>query len=266
MRSRTSLLAAGLVSALVMLTTCATPQLKLEMSREVTLIPPTISSLALEPSGRLDTSEQAHIIKVTMTGDPDLRATFDLKGRLQARMQETEPGVYVGSFEVQAGETGTVGVIGQLVHESSGARQEFRLEEGLVLFALPPPPACGEDVARQLEEELESLTVHFEFDRFDITPEAGARLLAGKERLASRPACTLYLHGHADEIGTEQYNLDLSEKRAREVARFLESSLGIPGDHLAIRFHGESRPLDTAGTDEARARNRRVEFHAVAAD
>lgn len=249
---------------------CATPQVKLEMSREVTLIPPTIGGLSLEPSGRLDTSGEAHTIKVTMTGDPELQATFDLTGGLEAQeMQEAEPGVYVGAFEVPLGETGRVGVIGRLVHEPSGARQEFRLDDGLVLFTPPPrrpAPECDGSTARQLEEELEALTVRFEFNKSDIIPAAGARLMARKDLLSSRPACTLYLHGHADEIGTERYNLDLSERRAREVARFLEVSLGIRGDRLAIRFHGESQPLDASGTEEARAANRRVELHAVAAD
>jgi outer membrane protein OmpA-like peptidoglycan-associated protein len=262
--------AAGLGSALAMLAACATPQLKLEMSREVTLIPPTISGLSLEPSGRLETSGEAHTIKVTMTGDPELQGTFDLTGGLKAQeMQESEPGVYVGSFEVPLGETGRVGVIGHLVHEPSGSRQDFRLDDGLVLFASPPQrkiPECGEATAREFDAELVAMTVHFEFNKFDIVPAAGALLTSRKALLAARPACTLYLHGHADEVGTEGYNLDLSEKRAREVARFLEVSLGIPDDRLEIRFHGESQPLDASGTEEARAANRRVELHAVAAD
>lgn len=242
---------------------CATRQVKLEMTRQVVLIPPIIKDLRVDPAGRLDTRSGGHTVKVTLTGDPELQATFDLKGRLQGqKMQETEPGVYVASFEVRPNDTGTLDVVGHLTHEPTGARQDRREEGALVLFTSEDGRACLPAARDDLEEKLGNLTVYFEFNKFDITPESSRALGEGRAVLESRPECLIHLHGHADEVGSEEYNTVLSAQRAGEVASFLQLSLGIPAGRLAIHWHGESRPADTSGSPEGRARNRRVELTA----
>lgn len=267
MSVRAGALAATLALGTLAMPACATQKLKLEMSREIKLIPPTIRSLDVDPAGQVDTSETPRTIKVTMTGDPELQATFDLEGRLKAReMQETEPGVYTGSFEVQTGETGVVDVVGHLVHTPTGAKQD-RLLHRAVDLVVPPADteseACAATEAQELENDLRGLTVEFEFDKYDLTPRAREILAAHQAVLASRPGCTIHVHGHADEIGSPAYNLDLSRKRAEEVARVIESQFGIPPGRLQIHPHGETQPVDTSGTAQGMARNRRVELSAL---
>jgi len=260
-------LAAALAFAICAPLACATQQVKLEMRREVFLRPPTISDLNLDPSGRLDTHGQKQTVKVTMKGDPELNATFDLQGRAQEQaMQEVEPGVYVGSFDVRPDEKGQVDVVGHLVHEPTGARQELRKPDALELFTSDLRLECPRAAAEELEAQLGSLTTHFEFNRFELTSEAKERLTAGKSTLESHSGCIVHLHGYADEIGSEEYNMVLSAERAGEVAGFIEESLGIPAGRLAVHWHGEAQPVDRSGTPEALAKNRRVELHAVAAD
>ena len=65
--------------------------------------------------------------------------------------------------------------------------------------------------------------------------------------------------GHADATGPENYNMDLSHRRANSVGRFLGEK-GIAGERITVTFFGESRPIDTNATREGRKKNRRVEF------
>ena len=73
----------------------------------------------------------------------------------------------------------------------------------------------------------------------------------------------LQVEGHTDDIpvraGRFADNWDLSTERALSVVRFLADA-GLPANRLAAAGYGEYQPLDTAGTDEARLRNRRIEM------
>ena len=67
------------------------------------------------------------------------------------------------------------------------------------------------------------------------------------------------IEGHADERGSEEYNLALGERRAEAVRRYLEA-LGVAESQLRIVSYGESKPA-ALGSDEAAWRlNRRAEF------
>ncbi|MEE9256695.1 MAG: OmpA family protein [bacterium] len=65
--------------------------------------------------------------------------------------------------------------------------------------------------------------------------------------------------GHTDAKGSEEYNLALSERRARSVVRFLRERHGLPETHLRAVGLGESRPMAPNDTEEGRRQNRRVE-------
>ena len=67
------------------------------------------------------------------------------------------------------------------------------------------------------------------------------------------------IHGHTDEKGSDAFNLKLSKARAQSVLNYLASKGVSRGLMKAIGF-GKSKPLDTAKTEEAQAKNRRVEL------
>lgn len=67
------------------------------------------------------------------------------------------------------------------------------------------------------------------------------------------------LEGHTDDVGDDNVNMDLSSRRVRRVGAMLVAR-GVPADRVTFAHYGESRPIDTAQTDAARARNRRVEI------
>ncbi len=70
------------------------------------------------------------------------------------------------------------------------------------------------------------------------------------------------LEGHTDDVGETAANLDLSQRRVRRVGALLVAN-GVPTDRLTFESYGESRPIDPSGTEEARARNRRVEMFII---
>ena len=268
MGTRAWVVVAILVVAVPVVPACATRQVRLQMTREITLIPPVISDLKLDPSGQVDTRGQGRTVAVTLRGDPELQATFDLKGGLQGQeMKETEPGVYVGSFQIRPNETGRVDVVAHLLHSPTGSKQDISRDGVLVLVAPEDQQAeCAPAMVAEFEEQLRGLTVLFEFNRYDVTAGAQEVLTNARTILESHPGCVIHVSGYADEVGSEEYNSTLSAVRAGEVATFIEQSLGIPAERVAVHWHGESHPVDTSGMAAGMARNRRVELRAQGAD
>ena len=102
--------------------------------------------------------------------------------------------------------------------------------------------------------------VYFEFDRSEIT-EDGTRLLDQKvDALQRNPNVQLRIEGNADDSGSDEYNLALSQRRAAIVSRYF-TDRGIDASRLRIAAYGEERPACTATREEdCRSKNRRDEF------
>src|SRR5690606_37033426 len=123
-----------------------------------------------------------------------------------------------------------------------------------------PPDRTAEETARALA--IIEQAVQFDFDQATLRAEALAALQQKAEILLANPDLVLRIEGHADERGSTEYNLALGQRRADAVKNQLVR-LGVPASRLETVSMGESRPLDTAGTEEAWARNRRAEFRVV---
>lgn len=80
-----------------------------------------------------------------------------------------------------------------------------------------------------------------------------------KQILLDQPEISLIIEGHASTDGGEEYNMDLSTRRANAVRDYLISN-GVDGDRLEAVGYGETRPKAEGDSPEARAKNRRVEF------
>ena len=102
----------------------------------------------------------------------------------------------------------------------------------------------------------------FDYNKWDIKPEYYAPLNRGLEVLEMNPTMKIEVQGHTDGKGSEQYNLDLSQKRADAVRDYLISK-GISPDSLTAKGMGESNPIASNDTPEGRAENRRVEFKPI---
>jgi outer membrane protein OmpA-like peptidoglycan-associated protein len=264
MGSRARIAVACLAVMIPAMPACATRQVRLQMTREIRLIPPVIRDLSVNPSGQIDTRDQGRTVQVRMTGDPELEATFDLKGGLQGQeMRETEPGVYVGSFQVRPNETGRIDLVAHLLHAPTGARQDITRDGALVLMmSQDQQRTCTPGDRLEFEEQLEALTVRFRANEYEVPTAAQEILADARAILESHPECTIHVHGHADEPGSKEYNSTLSALRAGEVATIIVQNLGVPAERVAVHWHGESQPVDTSRSPEGVARNRRVEMHA----
>ena len=112
--------------------------------------------------------------------------------------------------------------------------------------------------AVQASAECSYEPIRFEFNESSLTADARAAL----DRVADcikKNSGRLTLEGHADERGTEEYNLQLSNRRAEAVKRYLVT-LGVTGRNLETVGYGETRPAENASNEDAWAANRRVEF------
>ena len=118
-----------------------------------------------------------------------------------------------------------------------------------------PMPAPSSDTQRMTLEQR----IHFGLDRSDLTSEARTTLTAKAEILLSSPDLMLRIDGHADERGSDEYNLALSKRRAAEAKRFLVSQ-GVDAARLETVGYGEEQPLDAASTEAAWSINRRDDF------
>jgi outer membrane protein OmpA-like peptidoglycan-associated protein len=122
----------------------------------------------------------------------------------------------------------------------------------------PPPPASLENALLKDKKYTFSAGVLFDSGKAELRPEAGAELDSLVIFLQKFPKVQLGISGHTDDVGTDEYNLDLSERRAKSVQTFLESK-GIPVERLRSRGFGESRPVADNTTESGRQGNRRVE-------
>ena len=106
-----------------------------------------------------------------------------------------------------------------------------------------------------------SLTgVNFEFDKATLTPEAQTILDdAVTALLNTDEVVEVRVEGHTDSIGSEEYNLKLSQRRSESVVEYLVSK-GVNGNNLIPVGMGETSPIANNSTDAGRALNRRVDF------
>jgi outer membrane protein OmpA-like peptidoglycan-associated protein/opacity protein-like surface antigen len=101
--------------------------------------------------------------------------------------------------------------------------------------------------------------VKFEFDSDRLLPESKVILKEVAETLNAYPQIKVDVEGHTDSIGTDAYNLGLSERRSIAVQQFLSTN-GVTKGRLRPVGYGESNPIDTNETEAGRENNRRVEF------
>ena len=127
--------------------------------------------------------------------------------------------------------------------------------------------AAREAAAREawLKKNAEALTdlniqnIYFDYDKSDIRSDAREILKANAEIFNKNGNAAIVVEGHCDERGTAEYNMALGERRAQETKQYLVN-LGINASRIETISYGEERPLDNRSTEEAWARNRRVQF------
>lgn len=130
-----------------------------------------------------------------------------------------------------------------------------------------PANATGRNVEKNIELFRASggttrLLVFFDFGKSTLQNESMPDLRRAVEFLKENPALSAEVAGHTDSVGGNASNKKLSEERANSVRQFFMTN-GIPASRLVARGYGEEQPQADNGTEEGRARNRRVELRVV---
>lgn len=133
----------------------------------------------------------------------------------------------------------------------------------------PPPEPAGEDpavtaarITAALLSEVRTM-VHFDFDKSDIRPEDRLTLDRKAAILGVNSDLRLRISGHADERGSDEYNLALGTRRASSVKTYLANK-GIDSGRLEVVSYGEEQPIASGHDEDSWFQNRRAEFDVTA--
>jgi len=101
--------------------------------------------------------------------------------------------------------------------------------------------------------------VFFDFDKWDLRPESFVELDRVVKLLQENPAIEVEMSAHTDSWGKDEYNMKLSDNRARSVMDYIISK-GIDARRITSHGYGETQPVAPNTSDENRQLNRRCEF------
>jgi peptidoglycan-associated lipoprotein len=124
------------------------------------------------------------------------------------------------------------------------------------------PSNTGEDRRAVLMRAFNA-PILFGFDQYDLTADSRSTLDTKLELLRTAPAIRVRIEGHADETGSDEYNLALGQRRAAAARRYLMDH-GIEGSRLEIISFGEQQPACRDASESCYTQNRRDEFRITA--
>ena len=101
--------------------------------------------------------------------------------------------------------------------------------------------------------------IHFDFDKYEIRPTDAKILDANGRWLKDHAGHAVLIEGHADERGTPEYNLTLSERRGKATLNYL-TARGVAATRMTVISYGETRPVCKESTEACWAKNRRAHF------
>jgi outer membrane protein OmpA-like peptidoglycan-associated protein len=151
-------------------------------------------------------------------------------------------------------------IIGAGVGALAGAAVGNYMDRQQAALRAQLPPDVG--VTRTAEDEILlnlPSDITFDFNRADVKSQFIGTLQQVAGTLAQYPSTTVDVIGHADSVGSDAYNQELSERRAMNVASVMISN-GVQRQRVAAYGYGETAPIADNSTPDGRARNRRVEI------
>ncbi len=111
-------------------------------------------------------------------------------------------------------------------------------------------------------EKIVLRNVFYELDSYELKKESRVELNKLYDLLTNNPEMDIEISGHTDSIGTNEYNITLSENRAKSVYKYLINK-GIDENRLTYKGYGETEPVAPNDTPEGRALNRRTEIKVI---
>ncbi|MEO5905807.1 MAG: OmpA family protein, partial [Saprospiraceae bacterium] len=150
----------------------------------------------------------------------------------------------------------------------SDLRYGYYYIDDVRLFKIPPilkTPPADSPLANYLPSEggiVNLSRIYFEHDRTDFMPQAVIQLKQLLDFLKRYPDLQVEIRGHTDNVGTDDYNQILSQRRSVAVVSWLVTK-GIAKNRLISSGFGSSEPISTNATSAGRSQNRRVEVKVI---
>ena len=130
---------------------------------------------------------------------------------------------------------------------------------GVMATPIADDDLTAEQMLEQSDTALANRTIYFEFDSARLTDESLDILEVHGNFIADNGNVHVRLEGHTDERGSREYNIGLGDRRAQSVRRVLLVQ-GASSDQIETVSYGEEQPAVMGHTEEAWAKNRRVEL------
>ncbi len=157
-----------------------------------------------------------------------------------------------------AGNTATGAIIGAAVGGTAGVLIGRRMDKQAEEMQADLENARVERVGEGIIVTFDS-GILFDFDKADLKSQAKANISDLAETLKKYDDTDVMIVGHSDSKGSDEYNLGLSERRAKSVSNYV-ATLGVSGTRIQQVGKGESEPIADNETDAGRQQNRRVEI------
>lgn len=226
-------------------------------------LPPLPASTA--PNSSFD--EGPFLVNVPGQPEPEQVAVGKLvKGYHRAGLSNVQFLVAYGDALKAAGwtilEQGNGGDAYLVAHYAKKPRELWAfLHEANGDYSLTVADVSKDDLAEKLAKEchVPLYGVLFDFDKATLKPDSDAVLTRARDALKAQAKLAIEVQGHTDNVGSDDYNLKLSQARAKAVMDWLVKN-GIPAERLTSKGYGRGKPVATNDTPEGRAKNRRVEL------
>jgi peptidoglycan-associated lipoprotein len=143
--------------------------------------------------------------------------------------------------------------------EKEMAEEKVMAEEEIIEAKITPEEAREVEISEVEETLFEFKDALFDFDKYDIRPDARMVLDSVAEWLNAQKDINVLIEGHCDERGTNEYNLALGERRAKAARDYLISR-GVAHIRMSIITYGEERPACFVQNEGCWQNNRRAHF------
>ncbi len=192
-------------------------------------------------------------VKLSDKKDEEIEAKVELKNAVTRKVTEIpvnkETGQYVAAIKFDNDYILTV------------KKENYAYESKYISAAdtVKPVPVVFEVKPIEKGTSYTINDIYFESDKYDLNDKAKLVIEGFAEFLKDHPLLSVEIQGHTDNVGNPDYNLFLSDDRARAVYDYIVK-LGGDSKRLSFKGYGRTRPIDSNDTEKGRARNRRTEF------
>jgi len=137
---------------------------------------------------------------------------------------------------------------------AAAAKKAQQDKDAAALAAIGKVQEVGDEISVVLNNDI-----LFKYGKADLSKNSKQTLNRAVELLNQIPNRSLVIQGHTDSSGSAEFNMELSEKRAKSVYDYMMSQ-GLNIKNVTYKGYGETKPVADNGTQEGRMANRRVEF------